>query len=374
MNRFGCSFLLFWGLICNLLPVFADDDLVLLEDLIRIPSVSTDVTNVNRVVRFLEKRLTDEGLFCRVETTAEGRDVLFAANVLTHSPDVLFSAHLDVAPAQTPSMFVPRRENGRIYGRGASDCKEHCVLAIRLMRELKGRVSVGCLFGSDEEIGGSTTAWMLTCGYGANRLVVVLDSEQYAITTRQKGLGDYIVMRSAPAVHTGLVGGVPPNAVVSLLRGYCAMTDVLPETEDGSWRDTVTCESVSGGRERAEMRLRLRCATVGGWNRLEKLLKTKLGGEVHCLYRTEAVLLNESDAKLLDFRERMRLKWPSRTIDFYHLNSCTDASHLQRLKKPMLILGVDARGAHTDGEYVICRSLDEYAELLREYLLTLCLN
>jgi hypothetical protein len=35
----------------------------------------------------------------------------------------------------------------------------------------------------------------------------------------------------------------------------------------------------------------------------------------------------------------------------------------------MLILGVDARGAHTATEYVEIPSLDEYASLIESYLL-----
>jgi acetylornithine deacetylase/succinyl-diaminopimelate desuccinylase-like protein len=65
----------------------------------------------------------------------------------------------------------------------------------------------------------------------------------------------------------------------------------------------------------------------------------------------------------------MRRKWPERKVDFYHLNSSTDARHLQRLKLPMLILGVDARGAHTATEYVNIVSIVEYAELIAGYLI-----
>ncbi len=64
-----------------------NDDLARLEKLIAIPSVSSNVVEVNRAVDFLS--------------------------------------------AIDPSQFVPRRENGRIYGRGASDCKEHVVLCVR---------------------------------------------------------------------------------------------------------------------------------------------------------------------------------------------------------------------------------------------------
>ncbi len=347
----------------------AESDLVRLEKLIRIPSVSSNIVEVNRAVDFLDGELGRDGLYRQIETMPDGRRVLFAANESTKRPDILLSAHLDVVPEKDPSQFVPRRENGRIYGRGASDCKEHVILCARLMRELKGRVSIGAIFGSDEEIGGMSTAFMLDKGYGAAKMVIVLDSEQFAITTRQKGLARYVIEADAPPTHAGMVKGAPPNAVQELIRSYEAAAAEIPDFEDGTWRDVMMLERVSGTREHAEMEISVRCARKGGFESVENLLRNKFKRDLRCLRKGEAVLLDETQPYLVAFRERMRRAWPDRKVDFYHLNSSTDARHLQRLNLPMLILGVDARGAHTATEYVEIPSLDEYAVLIESYLL-----
>ena len=344
------------------------DDLARLEKLIAIPSVSSNVVEVNRAVDFLSGELRRDGLCCRIETMPGGRRVLFAANVETQKPDILLSSHFDVVPVIDPSQFVPRRENGRIYGRGASDCKEHVVLCARLMRELKGRVSVGAIFGSDEEIGGASTAFMIDRGYGAAKMVIVFDSEQFAITTRQKGLARYVIEATAPPTHAGMAKGAPPNAVHDLIKGFAAASADIPGYEDGTWRDVMMLERVTGTRQHAEMEISVRCAAPGGFERIENLLREKFKRDLRCLRKGEAVWLDETQPYLVDFRARMRRKWPNRTIDFYHLNSSTDARHLQRLNLPMLILGVDARGAHSAEEWVDVASLDEYAELLTRYL------
>ncbi len=347
----------------------AESDLVRLEKLIRIPSVSSNIVEVNRAVDFLDGELGRDGLYRQIETMPDGRRVLFAANESTKRPDILLSAHLDVVPEKDPSQFVPRRENGRIYGRGASDCKEHVILCARLMRELKGRVSIGAIFGSDEEIGGMSTAFMLDKGYGAAKMVIVLDSEQFAITTRQKGLARYVIEADAPPTHAGMVKGAPPNAVRELILSYEAAAAEIPDFEDGTWRDVMMLERVSGTREHAEMEISVRCARKGGFESIENLLRNKFKRDLRCLRKGEAVLLDETQPYLVAFRERMRRAWPNRKVDFYHLNSSTDARHLQRLNLPMLILGVDARGAHTATEYVEIPSLDEYAVLIESYLL-----
>lgn len=347
----------------------AESDLVRLEKLIRIPSVSSNIVEVNRAVDFLDGELGRDGLYRQIETMPDGRRVLFAANESTRRPDILLSAHLDVVPEKDPSQFVPRRENGRIYGRGASDCKEHVILCARLMRELKGRVFIGAIFGSDEEIGGMSTAFMLDKGYGAAKMVIVLDSEQFAITTRQKGLARYVIEANAPPTHAGMVKGAPPNAVQELIRSYEVAAAEISDFEDGTWRDVMMLERVSGTREHAEMEISVRCARKGGFEAVENLLRDKFKRDLRCLRKGEAVLLDETQPYLVAFRERMRRAWPDRKVDFYHLNSSTDARHLQRLNLPMLILGVDARGAHTATEYVEIPSLDEYASLIESYLM-----
>jgi acetylornithine deacetylase/succinyl-diaminopimelate desuccinylase-like protein len=155
--------------------------------------------------------------------------MLWVANVDDKSPDVLLSAHIDVVPANSPNQFVPEERDGRIFGRGASDCKEHVALSLHLMERFAGRVSIGAILGSDEEVGGSTTAEMVNRGYGGKKLVIVLDSEQYAITTRQKGLARYAIKASVASSHAGMVKGVPPNALQSLIRGYGNVSEKIAE-------------------------------------------------------------------------------------------------------------------------------------------------
>ena len=91
-------------------------DLEFLKDLIRIPSVSADVTEVNRAAEFTRHYAESKGLFCQIETNAVGRSMVWVANVKGKTPDVLLSAHIDVVPAQSPDMFVPKESDGRIWG------------------------------------------------------------------------------------------------------------------------------------------------------------------------------------------------------------------------------------------------------------------
>lgn len=347
-------------------------DLQFLQDLIRIPSVTSDVAEVNRAVAFTRRYAESRGLRCEVETCAGGRQALWVANAAGKRPDALLSAHLDVVPAQTPALFEPRVEGGRIYGRGASDCKEHVALSLHLMERLAGRVSVGAIFATDEEAGGATTAEMISRSYGAGKIVVVLDSEQFAITTRQKGLARYAFASSAPPSHSGMAKSPLPNALLDLIHAYEAVAAEIPDSEDGSWRDMMSLARMAGTRVQAELEIVVFCARPGGFDAIEKLLREKFGSEPRCLRKGEAVILDETAPYLSEFLERMRRKWPERNCRFFHLNSSTDARHLQHLRLPMLITGVDARGAHTPDEHLCMESPDEYADLIADYLVDFC--
>ena len=344
------------------------DDLARLEAFIRYPSVSSNTQEVNRAVRFLRSELEKDGLKTFVETM-EGRDVLFASNDGSKTPDVLFSAHLDVVAAQKPEMFEPTRHDGSIWGRGASDCKEHVILAARLMRELKGKVSCGCIFGSDEEIGGKSTAFMVEKGYLPKKLAITLDSEQYMVTTRQKGLATYRVKKTLPPMHTGLIKGPVPSAIDSLIKAYQEIAAVFGDYEDGSWKTYVSISSISGTRTEAEISIYVRCARPEDWEKVEAMIREKTGEEFVNKRKSPPVWLDESDPVLNDFLKRMQKMWPERNCGFYHLNSSTDARHLQNLGVPLLITGIDASGGHTENEHLVISSFFENDKLFQEFLL-----
>ena len=65
-------------------------------------------------------------------------------------------------------------------------------------------------------------------------MVIVLDSEQFAITTRQKGLARYVIAADAPPTHAGMVKGAPPNAVRELILSYEAAAAEIAVADTGS--------------------------------------------------------------------------------------------------------------------------------------------
>ena len=104
----------------------------LLCDLIALPSVNPAFLPVGhpdagegRVAAFLAAAASRGGLDVELQTVLPGR-----ANVLARLAPagkvkgrILLAPHTDTVAAFSPGQFIPRRERGRVYGRGACDTK-----------------------------------------------------------------------------------------------------------------------------------------------------------------------------------------------------------------------------------------------------------
>jgi acetylornithine deacetylase/succinyl-diaminopimelate desuccinylase-like protein len=156
-------------------------------------------------------------------------------------PTVLMYAHHDVQPsgpagAWTTPPFEPVVRDGRLYGRGAADNKAGIVAHAAALRSHGGRPPIGVtvLVEGEEEIGSPTIDALLEmCGNRLDAdLVTVADSAmlragQPAITVSMRGLVDCVVeVRMLDgAAHSGVFGGIVPDALSTLVRILASLHD-----------------------------------------------------------------------------------------------------------------------------------------------------
>ena len=128
-------------------------DLAFLKELVEIPSSSIDYPQVNRAMRAMKAYLEKRGIICTIETDEQGRELLFAATKPGKVQNYILSAHLDVVPAAYEGQYTFKNENGRLSGRGVGDDKGGALAVAQALAALAGKdVSVGCIFGADEEL------------------------------------------------------------------------------------------------------------------------------------------------------------------------------------------------------------------------------
>ncbi len=147
----------------------AQDDIVALEqDLVRIPSVNTGAMptgDESAVCEYVRDWLAGDGIECEILERAPGRGNLIARlEGRSEKAGLMYMSHTDVVPVEDESKwrfppFSATIAEGRVFGRGASDCKGLLtaqLMAMRLLRrsgvELEDSLILAS--GADEEHGG----------------------------------------------------------------------------------------------------------------------------------------------------------------------------------------------------------------------------
>ena len=349
----------------------------LLTQLLEIPSETRDVAQCNRATQRMREYLEAHGLSCTVENLQD-RAFLCAATTPGKVHDYLFNAHLDVVPA-SPELYRPRVEGDKLFARGSSDCKGAAVAIAQTLCALAGRADVGAVFSSDEETGGATSAEAVRLGYDARKMIGVIDSAPYMITTAHKGILDLRLVGRGKNAHSSLPWA-GQNAIDRLLDGYAKLRAAWPKNApgpDGSeWFDTYSAVIIGGGTahnkvpDEASLLVNVRYTTPDGEDRIERFVRETTGLEVVREMCCQPFVCDENEPVFARLAAVMRRAWPDKNVGFVRMNGATDARHFGRSKAPVAVLGIEGGACHTDAEWVGIAGIGQMADVLCE----LCLD
>ena len=156
-------------------------------------------------------------------------------------PTVCLYAHHDVQPEGDPASwrtppFVATEVGDRLYGRGTSDDKGGFAVHLAALRAFDGKPPIGVtvFVEGDEEVGSAGLTQLLERHRAelAADVFVILDSCNWAVgqpafTTTLRGLAACTVeVRTLDhALHSGVYGGVVPDALTALCRMLATLHD-----------------------------------------------------------------------------------------------------------------------------------------------------
>ncbi|MCX6399002.1 MAG: dipeptidase [Propionibacteriales bacterium] len=228
--------------LAELLPGVRSD----LEALVRIQSVSADPDRLDQVevsARATADLFAAEGVDVEIVRAHDGAPPA----VIGHragpvgAPTVLLYAHHDVQPENDHSEWdsppwEPTERDGRLYGRGAADDKAGIITHIAALRAFGDElpVTVKVFIEGEEEVGSDTLPALLKAYQDrlAADVIVIADSGNWdigvpALTTSLRGLVrvDVEVRTLTHAVHSGMWGGLVPDALITLSRLIATLHD-----------------------------------------------------------------------------------------------------------------------------------------------------
>ena len=250
-----------------------------LERLVRIPSVSADPSRhdeVRRSAAATAALFEAEDFDTRVVEIPGGLPAVIARRPApAGQPTVLLYAHHDVQPegaidAWDTEPFEPTERGGRLFGRGAADDKAGIAAHLAAIRAHGADLPVGVtVFIEGEEESGSQSLPAILRRYRdllASDVIVIADSGNWdigtpALTISLRGVADCDVeVRTLDhAVHSGMWGGVVPDALTALSRLISTLHD-----DEGNVAVRGLARSAAADLDYPEDRLRAEAGVTPG--------------------------------------------------------------------------------------------------------------
>lgn len=345
----------------------------LLTDLVKCRPVSHDIPAVNAAHDVLKAFLDKKGIM-NVTEEINGRKVLYASTVEGKSPDYLFNAHIDVVPAVTEEQFTPRMAGNIMYGRGPGDDLGNAVTLVQfLLNVAKKHVSCGVIFTADEEIGGLTTAEMVTRGYKAKKCIIVVDGGGENIVIAEKGMLSVRLIANGKGGHASAPWAYD-NPIEKLFAAYNVLKkDWIQPTAEDQWKDSMAITMINAGAvhnqipETASMVINIRYTEdANRWQIMEKLRSSGL--EVQIVEECPPVV-SDGNAPILQRLLKLTAEVRNKPCAFVKMNGATDARHLKSLNIPIAIMGIIGGGAHSASEYADLGSMEALSEVFERFVM-----
>jgi acetylornithine deacetylase/succinyl-diaminopimelate desuccinylase-like protein len=212
-----------------------------LQDLVRLPSVSTDpsyATGMIEVQDLLLARLSSMGLSNVQMLEAGGHPALYGEWLAAADrPTVLVYGHYDVQPPDPLEKwysppFEPEIRNGRIYGRGVSDDKGPSSIALETIAaflHVEGGLplNVKVFLEGEEEIGSATLGAVLSDHRELFEIDGVISadgarwrSDLNTVNVGSRGIAgfEFTIQTAAKDLHSGRFGGAVANPLHAIAR------------------------------------------------------------------------------------------------------------------------------------------------------------
>lgn len=310
---------------------------------------------------------------------------------------ILLCGHIDVVDAND-DQYIPRIENGAMFGRGTGDMKGHdaaMIVALKDYIEKGGDGSVGLLLTGDEEVGGLNGAkFVLEQGVSTD-LVFIPDGEfNFGIVESEKAPHHFHVKAVGPGGHASKAFMIdnPINRLLKVYHGMQAKYAIA--TKENNWNSTfemttiktgVNSENAIASEVDAWFSWRFPIEQFSFEERVNDIVN--LCEENGCRLITETIKdANGSvvekaghgggEGCFTDFNDPAVGLWKNviegvlgREIGKTNMHGATDGRHFYNKGSKVLITSADSGGAHVeDGEWVDLQSLARLSEAIERYL------
>jgi succinyl-diaminopimelate desuccinylase len=350
----------------------------ILSKLISFYPVTSEQTNVRRLLEFVDSELRQSGLGDSKLLENNGITMLYASSQATKHPKVLLQAHVDVVPA-TPTMRKAQISGALLKGRGARDMLFATAGYVWLLHNLKkelGNLDLGIMLTGDEEIGGgSTVPRLLNLGYGAS-VVWLPDAGNNLreLVVNAKGAFNFtLTVHGRP--HHGSRPWEGDNAALKLVKLLSELQSAFehntPKESTCSITKLEAGDSVNKGPGIARAHLDIRYDNKKSLADIRSLLQVlcdKFSGELSNITHGESYQNDPSSPIIRDYVVTNEAV-TGQKVQLISTSGSSDARYFSAKDIPVIMTRPESGGSHSDDEWINLDSLVTYCEVMKEYVL-----
>jgi succinyl-diaminopimelate desuccinylase len=204
----------------------------LLQKLIKIDSQNPP-GNERKIILFIRDYLKNLGVRSKIYEFSKNRlNLVCVLPSRTSKKKIIFTPHVDTVPISGHWRYGPfsgQLHQGRLYGRGATDCKVNVAAALYLIKKLReektilNNIDLIFAFTADEETGSYKGMAPLAKYLKGADYAVVLDSDEFDIVVAQKGLLHLRVELFGKEAH----GAYPERGINAVEKGVFILNEIL---------------------------------------------------------------------------------------------------------------------------------------------------
>jgi succinyl-diaminopimelate desuccinylase len=351
----------------------------LLADLVAFRTVTGEQQAASACLDHINAYLTQRGMTVK-RLKFNDFPSLIATTRSTKTPKLLLQAHVDVVSAPD-NCYKLLEKDGKLFGRGVFDMKFAAAVFLKVVDELQDRLTeydFGIMLTSDEEVGGKDgVKALLNAGYKAAVCVLPDAGDNWQIETSHKGCWTVRACASGIAAH----GSRPWEGDNAINR----LVDMLSETRklfegQNADSDTLSINKILGGTvanqvaDKAEATLDMRFVSEQDYTGLHKKIKAIAKRYNVSLKTVRYIKISKTNAdhplvaSFLQIAEKIHGK----PLDEVRSLGSSDAYYFADVSIPVILVRPDGGCAHGDGEWIDKAGLENYYQVVKAYVETVC--
>lgn len=362
--------------------------LSLFDSLLQIPSVSSDIIELERIIAFVEWYFSHDKNIVIKKYTFNEKPSIVIQNFEGFEADIILNWHLDVVPPSEDGQFEPYESDGKIFARGSGDMKSWVALMMILMKEVFEAEyqdkKICLMITSDEEVWGEDGVKKLVeFWYSARECVLIPDSGSVTeITIAEKWIVDFDVEITWKSSHSSRPW-LGDNAIEKTMHLYRELKEQFEEwdkliIQNEYWGTTVELTMISWGTasnvipEKVQAHFNIRLTetysdTEDFLRKLEDII-LKYDGNITSIMQWSLVHTPADHPVIQKYLSTAQKTLWLHTIQLVREHGASDGRFFAEKWIPVILHRPDTEHIHSKWEYVVKQAIFDIYDVYRAFI------